>query len=148
MSPDLRGLASTKPPSAGGEEVRINAWLSNDGDPEALANVAQKSFPGVSAASIRRKPLPLVQFSGRPGRLQALAEALARHPDVLFVDLARPNRLLNDQSIWIGQSYDRVDGPGEAAAPDPKPYTLSGTVFNRGITGTGQVIGVNGGAVP
>ena len=142
LSPDLRGLASAKPPAAGGEEVRINAWLSIDGDPEALAKTAQKPFPGVSAASIRREPAPLVQFSGPPGRLQALSAALARHPDVLFVDLARPSRLLNDQSIWIGQSDDRVDGPGEAAAADPKPYMLSGTVFNRGITGTGQVIGV------
>ena len=142
MSPDLRGLASAKPPAAGGEEARINAWLSIDGDPQALAETAKNAFPGVSAASIHREPAPRVQFSGRPGRLQALAAALARHPDVLFVDRARPNRLLNDQSIWIGQSDDRVDGPGEAAAADPKPYTLSGTVFNRGITGTGQVIGV------
>ena len=145
LSPDLRDLASAKPPAPGRQGMRINAWLAIDGDPEALAKAAQKSFPGVSAPYIRRKPAPSVQFSGPPARLKALAEALARHPDVLFVDRLRPSRLINDQSVWIGQSNDRVDGPDEAAAPDPKPYTHSGTVFNHdnhGITGTGQVIGV------
>jgi hypothetical protein len=136
MSQDLRG------PAAGGEEVRINAWLSADGDPHALAEAVQKAFPEVIPALIRREPAPRVQFSGPPARLESLAAALARHPDVLFVDRARPDHLVNDQSIWIGQSYDRVSGPGEAAAADPKPYTLSGTVFHHGITGTGQVIAV------
>src|SRR6185436_11714792 len=84
----------------------------------------------------------LVQFSGPPGRLEALAAALARHPDVTFIDRAYPGHVANDQSTWIGQSNNRVDGPGEAAAADPKPYTLSGPVFNHGITGTGQIIGI------
>jgi YVTN family beta-propeller protein len=148
MSPNLHGLASAKPEEAGGEEVRINAWLSVDGDPDALAKAAQDSFHEVDAALIRREPVPYVQFSGPPARLEVLATALAHHPDVLFVDAARPIRLLNDQSVWIGQSYNRTlvngqpVGPTEAAAADPKPYTSSGTVFTHGITGTGQIIGI------
>jgi YVTN family beta-propeller protein len=142
LSPDLGELARSMPPVSGSEELRINVWLAPDGDPRALADAAQKKFPGVVAASIRREPASRVQFSGSTESLDALAAALARHPDVLFVGLARPNHVLNDQSIWIGQSYDRVNGPVEAASSDPKAYTLSGSVFNHGITGTGQVVGV------
>ena len=142
LSPDLHGLASAKPKEEGGEEVRINAWLSVDGSPEALAKAAENAFSEVNAELVRREPVPYVQFSGPPARLEALATALARHPDVLFVDLAGPIRLFNDQSVWIGQSYNRTLGPGEAAAADPKPYTNTGTIFNRGITGTGQIIGI------
>lgn len=142
LSPELRGLGSLKPQSAGGEEVRITAFLFIDGDADALVDTAKQRFPEVSVTLIHREPPLSLQFSGPPARLEALAVALAHHPDVLFVDRSGPGRVVNDNSVWIGQSYDRNSGPGEATAADPKPYTFSGTVFNHGITGTGQIIGI------
>ncbi|HQO20712.1 MAG TPA: S8 family serine peptidase [Acidobacteriota bacterium] len=40
-------------------------------------------------------------------------------------------RLLNDDSIWVIQSYDTVN---------TIDYALSATVWNHGITGTGQIV--------
>lgn len=138
-TPRDRGTAPGEIPEAG---RRLNVTLTQDADPAALADLIQARLGGVAVTRIAQQPLPRLQLVGSAKELRAAAEALARHPDVMFVDVARPNRLLNDESVWIGQSYDRYFGPHEAEAPDPKPYLMSGTLFQHGLTGTGQVIGV------
>jgi hypothetical protein len=76
------------------------------------------------------------------GHLSPLVAALIRDPAVLYVDRRLPLELYNDDVVWIGQSYDRVNGPGEAEEPAPKPYALSATLWNRGLTGAGQIVAV------
>ncbi|MCB1058448.1 MAG: S8 family serine peptidase, partial [Acidobacteria bacterium] len=61
-------------------------------------------------------------------RALALSQAVAQVPEVFFVDLESRRVLLNDTTVWVGQS----GVAGGQATP----------VHNRGILGQGQVVGV------
>ena len=63
-----------------------------------------------------------------PGEIARHREALARIPEVFWVDLEPRRVLLNDTTIWVGQSG--LDAGGTTP------------VFDRGIFGEGQVVGV------
>jgi len=52
---------------------------------------------------------------------------------VLYLLPWSPPQLLNDHSIWVIQSHDTVNTTN---------YALSATIWNHGITGTGQIVGV------
>lgn len=62
-----------------------------------------------------------------PGRLD-LAELVAAHPDVLWIEPRARRVLLNDTSIWVGQSG--LDG------------TMATPVFENGILGVGETVAV------
>jgi Subtilase family len=55
-------------------------------------------------------------------------DALARHPDVYWIDVESRFVLLNDTTVWVGQSG--VNG-GQATP-----------IFDRGLHGEGQVVGI------
>jgi len=61
-----------------------------------------------------------------PGEVVRFREAMARIPEVFWIDIEPRKAFLNDTSIWVGQSG--VDG-GQATP-----------VFDHGITGEGQII--------
>jgi hypothetical protein len=61
-------------------------------------------------------------------QLAAGRDALARHDDVFWIDVETRRRLLNDTTVWVGQSGTT----GGMATP----------IFARGIHGEGQVVGI------
>ena len=63
-----------------------------------------------------------------PAQIVATRAALARIPEVFWIDIEPRRVLLNDTTIWVGQSG--VNG-GQATP-----------VFDRGIFGEGQIVGV------
>ena len=60
--------------------------------------------------------------------IAAHREALARIPEVFWIDLEGRKALVNDTTIWVGQS----GVSGGQTTP----------IFNHGIHGEGQVVGV------
>jgi len=62
-----------------------------------------------------------------PGRAAQAAVELAAHPDVVWVERYRLPVLKNDNSSWLIQSGDEVEGR---------------TVWRKGLTGWGQVVGI------
>ncbi len=52
---------------------------------------------------------------------------------VLTVGRWRPPQVVNDHSIWVGQSYD---------AANTVNYALSAPIWNRGLYGQGQIVAV------
>lgn len=68
---------------------------------------------------------------------QALS-VLAAVDGIESVDRVSPVGLLNNNSIWVTQSYDTVNKTN---------FALSATIWNHGITGTGQVIGFSDTAI-
>ena len=61
-------------------------------------------------------------------RTEAIADALAEIPEVMWIDVEGQRELLNDTTIWVGQSG--------VTASQATP------IFNAGIHGEGQVIGM------
>src|SRR5262245_28091006 len=72
-----------------------------------------------------------ILLSGR--RLHPLVERAAEDPAVWSIEPWFLPQIANDQSIWVIQSYDTVNRTN---------YALSATLWNHGITGTGQIVGV------
>lgn len=98
--------------------------------------------PALEKASI---PFRLASTAGRPEEglrllVSVPGESLSRAVGVLadlpavwsVAERAEP-KLLNDDSVWVVQSYDTVNRTN---------YALSATIWNHGITGTGQVVAV------
>lgn len=113
---------------------------------EELATAIEVRFRGaVEVARVRPG------LAGRPSFLELVLPAggddvlgdLAAAEAVAWITRLDGFELHNDQQIWIGQSYDRVNGPGEADAPDPKSYAITAPVWSRGITGEGQLVAVS-----
>ncbi|MGC8762902.1 MAG: S8 family serine peptidase [Acidobacteriota bacterium] len=98
--------------------------------------------PALEGASL---PFRVAAVAGRPeeGRrlllevpgesLSTAVELLAAQPAVWSVAERVAPRPLNDDSVWVVQSYDTVNRTN---------YALSATLWNHGITGTGQVVAV------
>jgi hypothetical protein len=69
-----------------------------------------------------------VRLLAEPARLVRSREALARLPEVFWIDLEARRVLLNDTTIWVGQS----GLSGGQTTP----------VFDHGLFGEGQIVGV------
>jgi hypothetical protein len=113
-------------------------------DAEAMQTVMVQAYPDADldriAAEVAR--LPDAELVGMgPGRrflrarlrvpahsVVSVAEALSALPEVFWIDVEGQRVLLNDTTIWVGQS-------GLAAGQ-------STPLFDRGIHGEGQVVGV------
>ena len=67
------------------------------------------------------------------GRLHPFVERAAEDPSVWTVDPWFRPQIDNDDAIWVEQSYDTID---------TRNYSLSATIWNHGITGTGQTPGI------
>ncbi|RLE25828.1 MAG: hypothetical protein DRJ65_06860, partial [Acidobacteria bacterium] len=70
----------------------------------------------------------------RSGELHRAVDLLTGLEDVLSVDLWREKQLVNDHSIWVGQSYDTSNTTN---------YAVTAPIWNQGILGAGQIVCVN-----
>jgi hypothetical protein len=122
--------------------ARLDAVLFHGEDARPLARALDARFGDGTVLHVKASSQARLTVTAPPGRLRPLLRALIHDPAVQLVERRRPLRLHNDHSVWIGQSYDRLNGPLEASAADPKPYPVAATVWARGLTGTGQIIAV------
>jgi len=114
-----------------------------DGDHEALRTIMVQTYPdadlGRITAEVARYPEADLVGTGTGGRFsrlrmrvpadraEAIAEALAELPEVFWIDVEGQRAVLNDTTIWVGQSGVTT--------------TRTAPVFDRGIHGEGQVVG-------
>ena len=73
---------------------------------------------------------------------QTVAWAMASQPQVVSVQHRPEPQLLNDDSVWVVQSYDLTNGPTEANASVPRQYPQSATVWGHGLYGEDQIVAV------
>jgi subtilisin-like proprotein convertase family protein len=66
--------------------------------------------------------------------LSAVVDLMAGMEDTLWIEAWQPKVLLNDNSIWVGQTYDTANTTN---------YALSATIWNHGLLGAGQTVCVN-----
>lgn len=142
ISRELR--AALREPAAVGGPVQIDVMLFAGEDAAALAtSLGAKFAREASVLAVRKDHAPRLLIEIGPDGAAAVTAALLADDAVQYVGRFHPPELHNDNSVWIGQSYDRVNGPSEAQSPaEPNPYPLSATVWNRGLRGEGQVIAV------
>lgn len=122
LAPSLEELTSL-----GDVETALVVHLFRDADARALAEEFRRVGTKVVAA----------RGDSRFGRLVVLvpamsasgvAENLAQHNDVYWIDRRRPRKLANDTSIWVSQSG--LDGG------------MATPVFDQGLFGEGQLAAV------
>jgi hypothetical protein len=111
-----------------GRPTAIRVVLAPD-EPEArvvraLADLVVSAAPSGPAGAWR------VEAVVPEARLHGVLSRLAAFPEVETIEEVRPVQLLNQDAVWVHQSF--VSSPGSAQAP----------VFNRGIFGCGQVLSV------
>jgi hypothetical protein len=98
-----------------------------DGDLDGV--VRQLRGLGLTVAGAKSKPLfSHVRLLLTSAEIARHRETLARIPEVFWVDLEARQRLLNDTTIWVGQSG--------LSAGHATP------VFDHGLFGEGQVVGI------
>jgi hypothetical protein len=147
LEPGLFGFLRGECPGEAATPVSIDVELFPDEEPAKLLHQLAALFPGggVRPSFIRRgapgEPSRLT-FDVEPSVLRPAVGLLLHWPSVAFVTRLTPLTLHNDDAVWIVQSYDRLSGPGEARAADPKPYAESGTIWARGLLGEGQIVAV------
>jgi hypothetical protein len=99
-----------------------------DADLERVVEeLGQRGVAGVVGS--RRNPFfSRIRLLLTPGELARTREAMAQIPEVFWVETEPRRVLLNDTTVWVGQS-------GLSAG-------MTTPVFNRGIFGEGQVVGI------
>jgi subtilisin family serine protease len=131
----------------GSASSTIDVELFPGENPDGLLQAVARHF---AAGAVRPYYIRRAQ-NGRSSRLtfDVTGEALERavglflhFSSVAYVRRLTPLEPYNDNLVWIGQSYDRLSGPGEAMAGDPKPYTESAPIWARGLFGAGQIVAV------
>jgi len=109
------------------ESVTVMATVYPDAD-LSLVTAAAAQLPGASVVGAQPgAPFSRVRLRVPGGALADTADALAALGDVLWIDVEGHRALLNDTTIWVGQS-------GLDAG-------MSTPVFDHGIHGEGQVVG-------
>jgi hypothetical protein len=140
LDPELARRLQTS--ETGLQALAVDVVLFRDDDPWPLVDSVRERFDEASVVHVKRGTSSRITFLAPDSSLARLVGSLIEDPGVQYVAL-RPSFVpSNDNSVWIGQSYDRINGPTEAQAVDPKPYLMSATVWNRGLTGVGQTIAV------
>jgi hypothetical protein len=139
---DPRLVRSLAPDGSTSEATELDVLLFAGEEPEPLIEALAARHPETRVAHVRRRDPARVTLEVPQERIGGIVGSLIRDPAVAFVERRLPLVLDNDQSVWIGQSYDRSAGPLEALEPDPKPYAVSATIWSRGLTGAGQVVAV------
>lgn len=124
MSPAVRKAGAGDPGSPKSVLVHIYPDADLSSAVEAIRALGISSIPGVKEGSrFSRARLLLL-----PGEIAHYREALARIPEVFWIDIEPRRALLNDTTIWVGQS-----GLGGG---------MTTPVFDRGLYGHDQIIGV------
>lgn len=110
-----------------GPAAGVLVWLLPGADADAFA--ASRRREGARVAGLSRDAaFPRVRLLLSPSELAARREALARSPEVFWIEREARRVLLNDTTIWVGQS----GLAGGGATP----------LFTRGLFGEGEVIAV------
>lgn len=125
-----RYVAATAPdaPEAKPQPRLVMLQVYPDADLERVVEeLGQKGVTGVVGA--RRNPFfSRVRLLQTPSEIVRTREAIAQVPEVFWVETEPRKVLLNDTTVWVGQS-------GLSAG-------MTTPVFARGIFGEGQVVGI------
>jgi len=140
ISPELFRLINADAPED--PTIDLDVLLFKNEDPDSVSAAIRSRFDTAQIRFVKRYGLPQVTVTVAVGQLKLLVGALIRDPAVERVTRSYPLELHNDNSVWIGQSYDRDNGPAEAMEPDPKPYADTATIWNQGLTGEGQIVAI------
>ena len=128
ISPTIADIAAVAP-SKGIEEYRpVMIQVYPDADlGEVVRKIRDLGARGIAGA--RRNPFfSRVRLLLTPSEIAALREPLAGLRDVFWIDLEGRRTLLNDTTIWVGQS----GLSGGQTTP----------IFSQGIFGEGQTVGI------
>ncbi len=131
-------------PSDPKAEVQMDVELAPGADATDLGRrIRERSGGAASVVAVHRQPHRYrMRVRVSAFAAAAAARAIADQPEVISV-VPRPEpRLLNDNSVWVVQSYDTSNGPSEASAAEPRQYPLSATVWAHGLLGEGQIVAV------
>ncbi len=139
LAPDLFPLI--RDPTRAAAVSLVDVFLFAGEDPGLLAAAVGHGIEGARVSFVEHGSRPRIELELPLARLPAAVGSLVNDPAVQYVARSFPLELHNDNAVWIGQSYDRVNGPGEAQTA-VKTYALSATVWNRGLTGAGQIVAV------
>lgn len=109
----------------------IQLLAPEDDDLAAAGDLLAARFPSLRLASGAEARRPGRLLCEVPAALMSdFLDYVAGLEAVLCILPWSPPRPLNDDSIWVIQSYDTVNTTN---------YALSATVWNHGVTGTGQI---------
>src|SRR5262245_46018720 len=124
---DAAALGAGSPASSAPDEeaVRVVLFSGESGERglDALEGMAPSAAPAGKNGAWR------VTVRMPPGRIASTLSALAALPEVEAVETAHTFRLFNQDAVWVHQSFV---GPSPQQTP----------VFDRGIFGCGQIVGV------
>ena len=126
MSPAIRqaGAPGGEPSAAKSVLVQIYPDADLERAVEAIRAIGISSIPGYKEGSLFSR----VRLLLTAGEIAHHREAIARIPEVFWIDIEPRRALLNDTTIWVGQS----GLSGGMATP----------VFARGLYGHDQIVGV------
>lgn len=139
LAPDLFPLIQD--PTRAAALSLVDVFLFPGEDPGPLAAAVGQGIEGARVSFVEQGSRPRIELEIAAAQLPAAIGSLLNDPAVQYVARSFPLELHNDNAVWIGQSYDRVNGAAEAQAA-VKTYALSATVWNRGLTGAGQIVAV------
>ncbi|HEV8702942.1 MAG TPA: S8 family serine peptidase [Candidatus Polarisedimenticolia bacterium] len=121
-------------------EPQLSARAGRPGGDTKLRVILAEGEPAGRAIEALSDLAPLARPSGKdgawrvvatvpPDRIAAILSRLAALPEVEAVEQVRPFRATNQDAVWVHQSFV---GPSPQQTP----------VFDRGIFGCGQVVGI------
>jgi hypothetical protein len=125
-----RWVAAVEPAVADGTKDRrsLLVQIYPDADlKEMMAEIRDLGIPGLAGAG-RNPFFSRLRLLLSDTEIARFREALARHPEVFWIDLEPRRELLNDTTVWVGQSG--------LSAGQTTP------IFSHGIFGEGQTIGI------
>jgi hypothetical protein len=126
LSPVVTAVTDT--PEKAREERIVMVQIFPDADLDTVARQVEALGLGEIVGQRAGERWSRLRLLASPARIVAQREALARIPDVFWVDTEARRVLLNDTTIWVSQSGTS----GGQTTP----------VFDQGIFGEGQIVGV------
>ncbi len=103
-------------------------------DISGITNFLLKKFKDIEFITMdfhHKKGRFVLKFDRK--NLNQLLDIISGFEDIFSIIPWYEKVVLNDDSIWVGQSYDTTN---------KRNYNLSATIWNQGITGTNQIIAV------
>jgi subtilisin-like proprotein convertase family protein len=123
LAPELGQVA----PSETGDDVPVVVYLFDDADPHAVAAALGAAGLRVTGAG-GGGAFGRIVLLASPEELRTRVTALAERNDVFWIERRGRRTLVNDTSIWVGQS-------GLNAG-------MTTPIFNHGLYGAGQVAAI------
>ncbi|HEU4534590.1 MAG TPA: hypothetical protein VFS00_10750, partial [Polyangiaceae bacterium] len=128
VSKAAREVARLGPAERAAEPTRtVMVTVYPDADLDEVVRRAGAEPGGEVVGSERGRSFSRVRLRVPAERVGAIADAMARVPEVFWVDVEGRRVLLNDTTVWVGQS----GLSGGQTTP----------VFDRGLHGEGQIVG-------